>query len=293
MGSLWNRSGVIERYGADDLPARNSKAYFFLGNTTTPLTVFADAGESEPHQHPVVADSTGRWPNIFVPFILSYDVLVTNQFDVELTYTREIPNINPVDPVVTPPPGGGGGGTGTGTMPTGMITAAMVQGGATGYVRLNGRTIGNSSSPATERANDDTSALFEHLWNSMPDSIAPVSGGRGGSAAADFTAGKTITLPVCQGAALIGLDDMGAAPGGFFTGIDFSAGDGTTPGSSVGAPRVTLDLAHLPVFTAQGITAVAGDAEPHQHNFASNLIGGSQFHPNLSFSRLVSFYIKL
>src|SRR6266566_315904 len=102
MGSLWNRSGTVERF-ADDLRATGAKAYFFLGGTTTPMSVFRDSGESSAHPNPVVADANGRWPDVFVPYILSYDVRVTTADNVQLTYTLQIPNPDPVDLTVTIP----------------------------------------------------------------------------------------------------------------------------------------------------------------------------------------------
>lgn len=68
-----------------------------------------------------------------------------------------------------------------------------------GWVMLDDGTIGNASSGATNRANADTSALFAVLWNNVGNSFAPVSTGRGVSAAADFAANKTITLPAALG----------------------------------------------------------------------------------------------
>ena len=65
----------------------------------------------------------------------------------------------------------------------------------TGWVLLNGSTIGSASSGATQRANADCEALFVHLWDNLANTEAPVSSGRGASGAADFAANKTITLP--------------------------------------------------------------------------------------------------
>src|SRR5258708_1610023 len=46
------------------------------------------------------------------------------------------------------------------------------------------------------------------LWNSWADAQAPVSSGRGASAAADFAAHKTITLPDLRGRVVAGLDNL-------------------------------------------------------------------------------------
>lgn len=65
-------------------------------------------------------------------------------------------------------------------------------------------TIGNAASTATVRANADCSALFQLIWNSIADADCPVTGGRGGSALADFNANKQIGLPWIPGRAIIG-----------------------------------------------------------------------------------------
>lgn len=249
MGSLWNRSGIVERY-ADDLRAAGAKAYFFEGGTTTPLTVYQDSGEAAAHPHPVVADANGRWPDVFVPYTLSYDVQVKTADDVQLTYSLEIANPDPVELTVTPSP--------SGNIETGMIHAEVVNSPKTGYVRLNGRTIGNSTSGATERSNEDCVNLFIYLWNNLSNTIAPVSGGRGSSAINDFTSNKTIILPDARGAALIGLDNMGASAGSFFTGLTFALGDATTAGSSLGTNALTLAIANLPAHAHTGTTNTEG-----------------------------------
>jgi hypothetical protein len=71
-----------------------------------------------------------------------------------------------------------------------------------GWIRANDTTIGNGSSGATGRANADTEALFTLLWNKIANQWAPVSGGRGGSAAADYAANKTLALSKALGRAL-------------------------------------------------------------------------------------------
>jgi hypothetical protein len=127
-------------------------------------------------------------------------------------------------------------------------------GARSGFVRCNGRTIGSSTSGATERANADTQALFEYLWGA--DANLTVSGGRGASANADWTANKTIALPDGRGLALAGLDDMGSGSRGVFTGATFSSGSSTTLGSTLGAARRTLTIAQLPVVTPGGSVTI-------------------------------------
>lgn len=71
-----------------------------------------------------------------------------------------------------------------------------------GWIMADDGSIGNASSGATNRANADTLALYTLLWNNILDAYAPVSGGRGVSAAADFSANKRLTIPRTLGRAL-------------------------------------------------------------------------------------------
>lgn len=72
----------------------------------------------------------------------------------------------------------------------------------TGWIKIDDGSIGDGSSSATTRANADTAALFTLLWTKMSNTICPVSGGRGGSAAADFAAHKRLTIPLTLGRAI-------------------------------------------------------------------------------------------
>jgi microcystin-dependent protein len=83
-----------------------------------------------------------------------------------------------------------------------MVMMTMQPSPTAGWVFCNDGTIGDAASGATNRANADTMALFEMLWNGVSNTYAPVSGGRGANAAADFAANKTITLPAMLGRAL-------------------------------------------------------------------------------------------
>lgn len=63
-----------------------------------------------------------------------------------------------------------------------------------GWVPMNDGTIGSAASSATTRKNIDTFPLYDLIWNAIPDSLAPVSSGRGASSIADFGANKSIAL---------------------------------------------------------------------------------------------------
>jgi microcystin-dependent protein len=84
---------------------------------------------------------------------------------------------------------------------TGDVVLTYATVAPTGWVMLDDGTIGNAASGATTRANSDCEALFKLLWT-IPNSLAPVSGGRGANANADWLANKTIGLCRVLGRAL-------------------------------------------------------------------------------------------
>lgn len=147
---------------------------------------------------------------------------------------------------------GGGGGDGS---PVGATMDFVGSSAPNGWVMASGRTIGNASSGATERANADCYNLFVLLWQSMANAQAPVVGGRGASADADWSANKAITLPDARGRVVAGKDNMGGATASRLT----SAGsgiDGTTLGAAGGTQTHTL-------------TAVQSGLPSHSHTYSS------------------------
>lgn len=201
--SLFPRS-LTQVINSSGRKASGALVYFFEVGTTTPRVVYTDAALAVPQSHPVVCDANGIIPAIYLSYG-SYRVRITTSTGTVLSDIDNIEN-------AAPPDSGGGSGITvsedqihqTGDIIIGWSTAAR-----TGAVRLNGGTIGNAASGATERANADTADLFAFCWNTFADFYCPVSGGRGASAAADFAANKTLTLLSGQGRALFGADTMG------------------------------------------------------------------------------------
>jgi microcystin-dependent protein len=113
------------------------------------------------------------------------------------------------------------------------------------YVRANALTIGSGASGATERANSDTQGLYRFLWNNFSNTVCPVTGGRGASADADFTANKPIQLPDLRGRILIGADDMGNTAASRFSSV-FQQGNATTIGSISGENTHALATSEMP-----------------------------------------------
>ena len=260
MGTKWEKSGSIERDN-NDIRAGGAKAEFFVGGTTTPLVVYQDHDEATPHDNPVLATASGRWPLVFIPFITSYDVKVTTSTGTQLYYYTEIPNPNPVTAAEETVDA-------TQLIQTGDVIWSPKAGTRTGFVRLNGRTIGNASSGASERANDDTENLFTFLWNNLTNTQAAVSSGRGSSASADFAANKTIALLDGRGRTLNGLADMGNSDSSAYSGVSFSNGDGITAGSLVGNNTTSLSETHLAAHT-HAISLTTSTQANHSHTYSS------------------------
>jgi len=217
----------------------------FQGGTTTLAATFQDIGLTLPTTNPLVADASGRLPLFFVQDG-SYALRLTDQFGIQSNggyFYPQIPSIGASS--------SGGGGTPvdpTTVFSTGDVKWRLEESTIAGWVRHNGRTVGNASSGASERANADTQALFIYIWTTYADAICPVVGGRGTGALADFTGNKQITLLDARASAIFGLDDMGNAASGAFTGVPFSSGNATTGGSSAGTNLTTLTAAQIPTI---------------------------------------------
>lgn len=317
MALLWNPVPIPVFNPSTGERAGGALAYFYVGGTTTPLAVYTTDDGTTPHAWPVVADANGVFPPIFIPYgPFGYRVV-----------TSSGAMISPVVSLIQNPApassGGGGSVPDTELIKTGFIRPDFGTGAMAGYVRLNARTIGNVGSGATERANDDTEALFIWLYDRLSNAICPVSGGRGANAAADFAAGKTLQLPNGRNKGLFGVDDMGNSAANGFSGVTFTVGSATAPGSQGGSATVALTSGQLPVISSsstgspsvtlsykrpvfqtitfsnanpqfsQQVATTETDTNISDHVHAVPTIGGGQAHSNMSPFLLVTLYIKL
>src|SRR5262249_24105850 len=159
----------------------------------------------------------------------------------------------------------------------------------TGWVRANARSIGSATSGATERAHADCELLFTTLWNRYSDTICPVIGGRGASAAADWAANKQLTLPDGRARAPFGVDDMGNSAAGRLAPGYVSTGSPTAAMSVGGDDDHTLVTGEIPTHThAITITdpghshSVTGDGAPTLSS--SRVAGGTNSSPTIPMS---------
>lgn len=238
-------------------PLQNGKLYVYAGGTTAPSNTFQDIGLIIPAENPLQLDLTGRVPLFFVADG-TYHVRLIDQFGVQQFNYPQIPSIGASS--------SGGGGTPvdpTTVFQTGDPLWLPRSGIRAGWVRMNARTIGSSTSGSTERANADCQNLFLELWNDYPDAKCPVVGGRGVSAAADWTANKQITVPDMRGKGPFGLDGMGNTRANVIPDGNVQGGDtGDTADARVGTTTHAVAQANLPAvaptFTGTLGTATTG-----------------------------------
>lgn len=235
---------LSQQFDSTGAPLNGGLLYFYAAGTTTPQSAYQDYSLTIAWPNPMVLDSAGRIPAFY---------LADGQIKIRLTDSAGVVQVAADNLLVV------GASAGTGTPPTvdattildvGDIKVKYGTGSLTGFVRANGRTIGNTGSGGTELANTTTAAaLFTYLWTT--DANLTVSTGRGGSAAADFAASKTITLPDFRGRVIAGLDDMGSTAAGRLTATYFGTA-ATVLGAAGGSESKAIVTANLPAYTPAG-----------------------------------------
>lgn len=247
MAGFWHLSHS-QLHDSNGLPLAAARAYFYAADTLTPIVVYQDYSLALPHPSPVVADGLGFFPPVFLDEDDEfYRQRITNSAGVVVAGSDVV-----VLPIIGP--SGGGGGAEVPVDPnqlfqTGDLMFLDVNGTRAGWVRDNGRTIGSSTSGASERANADTEALFLFLWNNFSDAYCPVGGGRGITGAVDWAANKTITLPDKRGYSPAGLVTMGNTALTVLSGVPTILGDASTAGGKAGEALHTLTQAQLPAVS--------------------------------------------
>lgn len=273
----------MQQFDSNGRPLSGARLFLFDGGTSTPRIGYRNSSLTSAHPNPILADNAGRLPLIYLDAGF-FRHRLTTKAGTTIFDDDGIPVVDTVE-----------GGSGTSVDPDSVFKTRDIKirfdnQPLSGYVRMNGRTIGSASSGATERANADTQSLFEELWTF--DNVS-VSGGKGANAAADFAANKALTVPNCQGAGIFGMPDMGGNADTGFAAL--LSGTTSEPGAAGGADTIALLQGNLPAYTLTGGTVsnvtVSGTSGPESttHTHAGTTGTVSSFHthqqqvPTLSF----------
>jgi hypothetical protein len=234
------------------------------GTVATPQQAFQDVGLTILQPYPMTLDAAGRVPLFY---------LADGFIKFNLTNAAGIPQLAKDNVLVIGPSSGGGGGGSvdpTTLIQTGMLSLYYGVGVLSGYVRANGRTIGNALSGATESAAAATQALWIFLYNADPN--LAVSGGRTGNALNDYNANKTIVLPDWRGCTIAGLDDMGSSVAGRLSAAFFGV-VATVLGAFGGGESNLLGPANIPLHKHAAFVKVTDPG--HAHGILDTNAGGS------------------
>lgn len=231
----------MQQLDGNGRPLSGARLFLFDGGTSTPRIGYRDSSLTSAHPNPILADSAGRLPLIYLDDGF-YRHRLTTRTGALIFDDDGLPVVSTTS-----------GGSGTSVDPDAIFRTRDIKirfddQPLSGYVRLNGRTIGSGLSGATERANADTQSLFEELWSF---SNISVTGGKGASAAADFAANKPLVLPNAAGRLLAGMDDLGAGAQNVVT-QSVLGSDPTEPGATGGAQTVTLAQGNIPSYSLTG-----------------------------------------
>jgi hypothetical protein len=311
----------LDEYGQ---PLSGGQLYIIqAGTISTPQNAYQDTALSILMPNPMTLDAAGRIPQFF---------LADGQIKVRLQNVNGVVKFQQDNLLVIGPSAGGGGGGGsvdpTTVMQTGDVKLRYDNAIISGFVRINGKTIGSASSGATELADPSAQGLFNYLW-AKDTTLVVTPGGRGVSAAADWAANKQLTLPDGRNRLLMALADMGNTDVGLLASNTFTKGNQTTLGSMLGVGRHLLSAAEVPVITPTGAVGVSftisgyvptqGFSGANQSGLAAgvgnnntgtynvplvlnysasatltmNAFGGGQFHEIANPALLITVYMKL
>jgi len=222
-------------------PQVGAKCYFYGAGGTTPRSVWTDSHATIAASNPVIADGDGVIPATWVSGTADYRIVIKTSADVLIRTIEGLQGAASESVVIGP--------STSYQLTTGDIKFNFDTAEQSGFVKLNGNDIGNGVSGA-HYADDLLADLFTYLWNRVSNTYCPVSGGRGANAAADFSAGKKLTLPDARFRVLIGLSGMGSSPSGLASDYPGAA----NPGYPGGGNNKTLISGNLPSHTHTGTT---------------------------------------
>lgn len=271
----------MQQFDGNGRPLSGARLFLFDGGTSTPRIGYRDSSLTSPHPNPILADSAGRLPLIYLDDGF-YRHRLTTRTGTLVFDDDGLPVLSTTS-----------GGSGTSVDPDSVFKTRDVKirfddQPLAGYVRLNGRTIGSATSGATERANADTQSLYEELW---PFANISVTGGKGANAAADFAANKPLVLPNAAGRGLWAADDLGAGAQNVLTAATLT--NPALVGSTGGAQTINITQANVPSYNLTGGTvgsvSVAGSTSvenaAHTHSGTTGTV--SAFHTHALASQVL------
>jgi len=160
-----------------------------------------------------------------------------------------------------------------------------------GWLKMDDGTIGSAASGATTRANADCEDLFTVLW-AIDNTYAPVSGGRGATAAADWAANKTIGLTKVLGRALA-VSGAGAGLTSRALGEPAGVESVTLTAAQSGSPAHTHPLGFNTDGSTGGAGGMLGLTTGTSATSSSTPANAAEAHTNVQPSSFWNVFIKL
>lgn len=180
-------------------PYSGAKLYFYASpGTTTPVDVYTTAALSVAHANPVVADSGGKFPNIYGSTAVAYRAVMKDSTGAVTLHDFDPINAGSSSTVSSIDVSGGTTGlsfSGGPITSSGTITAAgtlAVANGGTGSTTASGAR--SNLGAAASGANTDITALDQDVTITATGTIASTSIGYRGLPLSGQTQGSIITL---------------------------------------------------------------------------------------------------
>jgi microcystin-dependent protein len=115
------------------IPFAGGKMYVYLAGTTTPASLYGDSGLVTPLTNPVIADSAGRFPEMYAASGVSYKLVLKTSADVAV-WTAD--NVALVATATPPAPA---------AVPTGGVLAWTTASAPTGYLLCDGTAVSRAT----------------------------------------------------------------------------------------------------------------------------------------------------